>query len=167
MENDTCPVCYTPLVRASGNPQARILLVGEYPGIEEKRKGFAFAGETGRILERELARVGMPSSMCWLTNLWRHEPNKNKDCYNRFVNELLHEMEKFPAVFLMGSDLVQLFQEGDVSSWCGMDADSLLIPKSVKVCIYSPNPAIVTHGAVGELRFALGRFKHRVKELGI
>jgi uracil-DNA glycosylase len=48
----------TNFVFGTGNPGARLMLVGEAPGEEEDRRGEPFVGEAGRLLDRILASVG-------------------------------------------------------------------------------------------------------------
>ena len=42
-----------------GNPQARVLLVGEAPGAEEDRQGLPFVGPSGKLLDAMLASIGL------------------------------------------------------------------------------------------------------------
>jgi uracil-DNA glycosylase len=44
---------------ADGNPQARIMLVGEAPGGDEDRAGLPFVGRSGQLLDKMLAAVGL------------------------------------------------------------------------------------------------------------
>src|SRR5690606_18478190 len=47
------------LVFSDGNPQARLMLVGEAPGAEEDRQGLPFVGRSGQLLDRMLAAIGL------------------------------------------------------------------------------------------------------------
>jgi DNA polymerase len=42
-----------------GNPNARVLLVGEAPGAEEDRQGLPFVGPSGKLLDAMLASIGL------------------------------------------------------------------------------------------------------------
>ncbi len=44
------------LVFADGNPQARVMFVGEAPGREEDLEGLPFVGRSGQLLDRMMAR---------------------------------------------------------------------------------------------------------------
>ena len=46
----------TRLVFADGNPQARVMFVGEAPGREEDIEGLPFVGRSGKLLDRMIAR---------------------------------------------------------------------------------------------------------------
>ncbi len=66
------------LVFADGNPQARVMLVGEGPGAEEDRQGLPFVGASGQLLDRMLAAIGLDRSSVYITNLlfWRPPGNR-------------------------------------------------------------------------------------------
>ena len=47
------------LVFADGNPEGRVMLVGEAPGADEDRIGKPFVGRSGQLLDRMLAAIGL------------------------------------------------------------------------------------------------------------
>jgi len=49
----------TNLVFSDGNPKADIMLIGEAPGADEDRAGVPFAGESGHLLDKILACIGL------------------------------------------------------------------------------------------------------------
>lgn len=61
------------LVFASGNPKAKIMIIGDVPGEEEDRQGQPFVGPAGQLLDRMLAAIGLTRDDVYLTNLvfWR------------------------------------------------------------------------------------------------
>jgi uracil-DNA glycosylase len=66
------------LVFADGNPQARIMLVGEGPGAEEDREGLPFVGRAGQLLDRMLAAIGLDRTQVYIANIvpWRPPGNR-------------------------------------------------------------------------------------------
>jgi uracil-DNA glycosylase family 4 len=68
----------TRLCFADGNPQARLMLIGEAPGAEEDRQGKPFVGPSGQLLDRMLAAIGLDRRSVWITNLifWRPPGNR-------------------------------------------------------------------------------------------
>jgi uracil-DNA glycosylase len=68
----------TQLVFADGNPQARVMLVGEAPGAEEDRAGKPFVGRSGQLLDRMLKAIGLDRSSAYITNVvpWRPPGNR-------------------------------------------------------------------------------------------
>jgi DNA polymerase len=68
----------TNLVFADGNPDARLMIVGEAPGREEDRQGKPFVGESGQLLDRMLHAIGLDRTGVYITNIlpWRPPGNR-------------------------------------------------------------------------------------------
>jgi DNA polymerase len=68
----------TRLVFADGNPQARIMFVGEAPGREEDIEGLPFVGRSGKLLDRMIAAIGLDRSSVYIANVipWRPPGNR-------------------------------------------------------------------------------------------
>jgi DNA polymerase len=68
----------TRLVFADGNPQSRIMLVGEAPGADEDRQGKPFVGRAGQLLDRMLAAIGLDRTQVYIANVvpWRPPGNR-------------------------------------------------------------------------------------------
>jgi DNA polymerase len=68
----------TQLVFADGNPEARVMLVGEAPGAEEDRAGKPFVGRSGQLLDRMLKAIGLDRTSAYITNVvpWRPPGNR-------------------------------------------------------------------------------------------
>lgn len=75
-----CALRYTAknLVFADGNPQARIMLVGEAPGKDEDMQGLPFVGRSGQLLDRMLASIGLDRTQVYIANTlpWRPPGNR-------------------------------------------------------------------------------------------
>jgi uracil-DNA glycosylase len=68
----------TQLVFADGNPQARIMFVGEAPGRDEDLEGLPFVGRSGRLLNRMMAAIGLDRTKAYIANIvpWRPPGNR-------------------------------------------------------------------------------------------
>jgi len=68
----------TQLVFADGNPEAKIMLIGEAPGAEEDRQGKPFVGRSGQLLDRMLAAIGLDRTSVYIVNTvpWRPPGNR-------------------------------------------------------------------------------------------
>ncbi len=68
----------TRLVFADGNPQARVMFVGEAPGREEDIEGLPFVGRSGKLLDRMIAAIGLDRSKAYIANVipWRPPGNR-------------------------------------------------------------------------------------------
>ncbi len=66
------------LVFADGNPQARIMLVGDIPGDDDDREGKPFSGRMGGLLDLMLASIGLDRQKVYLANVspWRPPGNR-------------------------------------------------------------------------------------------
>ena len=66
------------LVFADGNPQARLMFVGEAPGREEDLEGLPFVGRSGQLLNRMLAAIGYDRTTAYIANIipWRPPGNR-------------------------------------------------------------------------------------------
>lgn len=83
---DACPLrkTATKLCYADGNPEARVMLIGEAPGRDEDIQGRPFVGRSGQLLDRMLAAVGLSraaqdrDSAVFITNVifWRPPGNR-------------------------------------------------------------------------------------------
>ena len=69
----------TELVYGVGNPNARLVLVGEAPGREEDRQGEPFVGEAGKLLDRILLAMGMQRDDVYICNVLKCRPPNNRD----------------------------------------------------------------------------------------
>ena len=66
------------LVFADGNPEARLMLVGEAPGRDEDIEGLPFVGRSGKLLDRMLAAIGLDRASVYIANIvpWRPPGNR-------------------------------------------------------------------------------------------
>jgi uracil-DNA glycosylase len=70
----TCPGCPNRdtrlrVVFGEGDVKAKVMLVGQGPGVVEEQTGRPFAGPAGRLLDQALAEVGLERPKLWLTNV--------------------------------------------------------------------------------------------------
>jgi len=65
-------------VFADGNPQAKIVIIGEAPGGEEDKQGIPFCGPSGKLLDRMLAAIGLDRTLVYISNtvFWRPPGNR-------------------------------------------------------------------------------------------
>ena len=67
------------MVFGAGDPDAELMLVGEAPGYHEDQTGLPFAGQTGELLERLLAGIGLSRDEVYLANVLKCRPPQNRD----------------------------------------------------------------------------------------
>lgn len=62
-----------------GNPNARIMVIGEAPGENEAKQGEPFVGKAGKLLTTILEKAGMPRETVFITNILKCRPPGNRD----------------------------------------------------------------------------------------
>ncbi|WP_024513727.1 uracil-DNA glycosylase [Bradyrhizobium sp. Tv2a-2] len=68
----------TRLVFSDGNPEARIMFVGEAPGRDEDIEGLPFVGRSGKLLDRMIGAIGLDRTKAYIANVipWRPPGNR-------------------------------------------------------------------------------------------
>jgi DNA polymerase len=68
----------TQLVFADGNPQSRVMFVGEAPGHDEDISGLPFVGRSGKLLDLMMAAIGLDRTRAYVANVvpWRPPGNR-------------------------------------------------------------------------------------------
>lgn len=82
MECKKCGLCETRhnVVFGVGNPQAKVLFVGEGPGENEDLQGEPFVGRGGQLLDKFLAAVDLDRKKnIYIANIVKCRPPKNRD----------------------------------------------------------------------------------------
>ena len=78
---DGCSLKYNAkhTVMGDGNPESKIMLIGEAPGAEEDLAGKAFVGRSGQLLNKMLAAIGIDRTRCYICNIlpWRPPGNRS------------------------------------------------------------------------------------------
>ena len=79
--DDICPELArqaTQLVFGDGNPDAKIVFIGEAPGKHEDVQGIPFVGAAGKFLNEMLESIGMNRSDIYITNIVKYRPPNNR-----------------------------------------------------------------------------------------
>ena len=71
----------TNTVFADGNPESRILFIGEAPGFDEDRIGLPFVGRAGKLLDKMLEAIHLDRTRAYIINVlpWRPPDNRNPE----------------------------------------------------------------------------------------
>ena len=75
-----CPLKRTAMntVFADGNPNSKIMLVGEAPGADEDRIGKPFVGLSGQLLDKMFVAIGLDRSNTYISNIVNWRPPGNR-----------------------------------------------------------------------------------------
>jgi len=124
------------VVFSDGNPQARVMVVGEAPGAREDKTGLAFVGPAGKLLDLLLASVDLArESSAYICNVLKCRPPGNRNPLPGEIQEctplLRRQIElispeailavgTFSAQFLTGKALPLGQIRGEVYSYQGV-----------------------------------------------
>lgn len=74
------------IVFGSGNPNAKLVFIGEAPGEEEDLHGIPFIGRSGQLLDKMIQAINLTRQQVYICNIIKCRPPKNRNPY-------LHEIE--------------------------------------------------------------------------
>jgi DNA polymerase len=76
-----CPLSAgrTNVVFGTGDPHARLMLVGEAPGKHEDVQGVPFVGAAGNLLTRLIEEIGLSRDRVYIANVLKCRPPGNRD----------------------------------------------------------------------------------------
>jgi DNA polymerase len=66
------------LVFADGDPNARLMFVGEGPGADEDAQGLPFVGRAGQLLNNMIAAMGLRREQVYIANVVKCRPPGNR-----------------------------------------------------------------------------------------
>ena len=67
------------IVFGDGDPQAKLVFVGEGPGFEEDRQGIPFVGAAGQLLSRIIEAIKLARSQVYICNIIKCRPPGNRN----------------------------------------------------------------------------------------
>ncbi|MGV8150208.1 MAG: uracil-DNA glycosylase family protein [Candidatus Woesearchaeota archaeon] len=67
------------LVFGKGNPDAKIMFIGEAPGEKEDEQGIPFVGSAGKELDKLLQSIGLTLDEVYIANILKYRPPNNRD----------------------------------------------------------------------------------------
>ena len=69
----------TKIVFGAGNPEARLVFVGEGPGQQEDESGIPFVGRAGELLDKIISAIGLKRDDVYICNIVKCRPPDNRD----------------------------------------------------------------------------------------
>jgi DNA polymerase len=81
-------------VIGEGNHQAKIMFVGEAPGLQEAKTGRPFCGAAGKILDGLLDSVSIKREDVYITNILKDRPPKNRDPQKEEIKVCIPYLER-------------------------------------------------------------------------
>ena len=66
------------IVFSDGNPNSKIMLVGEAPGANEDQEGLPFVGRAGQLLDKMLSSIDLDRKKVYISNIVNYRPPENR-----------------------------------------------------------------------------------------
>ena len=82
------------LVFSDGNPNAKIMIIGEGPGANEDKKDFPFVGRAGQLLDKMLHAINLNRKNVYITNVVNYRPPENRKPTDQEINRYLPYLKK-------------------------------------------------------------------------
>lgn len=91
-----CGLCQTRtnVVFGAGNRQSKIMFIGEAPGELEDLQGQPFVGPAGKLLDDMLSIIDLNRGNCYIANIVKCRPPKNRDPFEEERNACLDFVRK-------------------------------------------------------------------------
>jgi len=67
------------VVISAGSPTAKLMFVGEAPGLNEDKDGEPFTGRSDQLLRQVISRMGLGMDSVYLCNVVKCRPSNNRD----------------------------------------------------------------------------------------
>jgi uracil-DNA glycosylase family 4 len=95
-----CSLCRTrtQTVFGTGDPNARLLFVGEAPGFDEDREGEPFVGLAGKLLTDIIKAMGLERGQVYIANVIKCRPPQNRTPNPAEVGSCLPYLERQIAI---------------------------------------------------------------------
>jgi uracil-DNA glycosylase len=105
----------TNIVFSDGNPNSKIMIIGEGPGANEDLEGVPFIGRTGELLDKMLKSINLDRDNVYITNIVNFRPPENRSPTKEEVDRYLPYLTKHIEIIdpeiliLLGSSALNTF----------------------------------------------------------
>jgi len=109
----------TNIVFSDGNPNAKIMIIGEGPGVNEDLEGVPFIGKTGELLDKMLLSINLDRDDIYITNVVNYRPSENRspteEEITRYLPYLTRHIEIInpKILILLGSTALNAIIDGN------------------------------------------------------
>jgi len=117
MKDDPLANAGTNVVISRGNPQAKLIIIGEAPGPEENIKGKPFVGRAGQLLDKILQSADFdPEKDVYITNsVFRMPPGEDGKSFRKPTTEEIEYYRPFVFEIIRLIDPVIMLLTGNVA----------------------------------------------------
>lgn len=113
----------TNLVFGVGDPETKLLFIGEGPGYWENLRKEPFVGNAGKFLDQLLEMVNIPRESVYITNVVHHRPPENRDpfpneieAYGEYLDEIIKTIDPKVILTLGRFSMAKFLPDARISS---------------------------------------------------
>jgi uracil-DNA glycosylase len=136
-------------VFADGSSYAKVMLIGEAPGADEDAQGLPFVGQSGQLLNKVFASVGLRRDQLYIANIvpWRPPGNRTPTteeiaACQPFIEQHITLVKPKLLVFLGGVAAKTLLKTNSgITSLRGQFHNFITLDGSVISCLATYHPA--------------------------
>ncbi|HKZ45187.1 MAG TPA: uracil-DNA glycosylase [archaeon] len=85
-------------VPGEGNPDAKVMFVGEAPGIEESKTGRPFVGRAGKFLTKMLDSIGINRKEVYITSPVKYFPGRRAPTDEEIAHGRIHLIKQIKII---------------------------------------------------------------------
>ncbi|MFZ5997700.1 MAG: uracil-DNA glycosylase [Nitrospirota bacterium] len=101
-EIEACSLCKEwgsgKAVPGEGNPDAKIMFIGEAPGVEESKTGRPFVGRSGSLLRTMIRDIGLREENVYITNTVKYLPKKGTPSKGNIAHSRTHFLNQLDII---------------------------------------------------------------------
>lgn len=144
----------TKVVFGVGDPEARLMFIGEGPGRDEDLQGEPFVGRAGQLLTRIIEAMGYEREQVYIANAVKCRPPNNRDPKPDEIEACRHFLTR--QVEIIAPEIIVLLGRSAVSAVLGLQAPLSRLRGSFRdwngvrvMCTYHPAYLLRNPGAKG------------------
>ncbi len=161
------------VIPGDGNPDAKIVFIGEAGGYHESVQRKPFVGQAGQLLNRGLKAIGLAREEVYITNMVKTRPPENRDplpeelaAYSKYLDRELEVIQPKMIVtlgrfsmgkFLPGEKISGIHGKKFMIKWHGKDM--IVVP------MYHPAAALRNGNVMQEFRKDFFNLPNILKEV--
>ncbi|RJP44929.1 uracil-DNA glycosylase [Candidatus Parcubacteria bacterium] len=155
------PLRESNLVFGEGNPDCKVLFIGEGPGYHEDRLKRPFVGRAGQLLDELIKGIGWKREDVYITNIIKRRPPENRDplpeeiaAYAPYLARQIEIIDP-PVIAALGRFSMNYFlPEAKITRDQGR---AFLVDKRIVVPLFHPAAALRSTGVLEMLRKSFAR----------
>ena len=148
-EVNTCEKCALAKTRLKAVPgygslEAKLMFIGEAPGRTEDEQGLPFVGQAGKVLDKALAANGLSRGTCFIANVAKCRPPKNRvpapeevACCLPYLTIQIKILEP-KCIVLLGATALKYFIKEEKLSISALRGKKIVLENRIFVPTYHP-----------------------------